>query len=368
MVNVVSFVTHLTTTSVPVEISASIGERTDATVTIVSFYDDEIPNKGGIQNLEEVNVIPLGANSRFDVTAFLQLWRLLRRESIDVLHTHHNFIGSVARVIGSFAGVGIVDTEHRQHPSLSPLQNAVNFPTLPLADRVITNSLATKESLYWFERSILREEKLDVVYNGIDIGRIADATERLDKHDPNGSLQIITVGRMAEVKNQETLLRAFGEVSHQIPEAKLTFVGDGPRRETLKTLANELGIQNTVEFVGTIAREEVYQKLSESDIFVISSSAEGFCVAAVEAMACGLPVVASDIPIFHEVVGDCGRFADPDDPDSFAQTLSELCTDEQMRTTLGEEAEKRAKSVFPLERTVEQYYKIYKDVAATDEQ
>jgi len=127
----------------------------------------------------------------------------------------------------------------------------------------------------------------------------------------------------------------------------------------------ELGLSNNIRFVGEIPRQRVYKVLGKSNVFVMPSSAEGFCVAAVEAMAAGLPVVVSDIPVFHEVVGEPGLFADPNDPTAFADAISDLLRDPERRRTLGQANRDRARNRFSLERTALEYYNIYKQVAET---
>jgi len=360
VIHVVSFVGHYSTTSIPIEIAAATTTHEGIEVTVVSFYDETAPEES------TVSVVPLGASSRFDLRAFHQLLQILQRSDVDVVHTHHNFIGSVARIIGTIAGVGIVNTEHRQHDSFTTLQNAVNIPTQSLADRVVANSDATKKSLLGIERSLLNQDQLKVVYNGVDIRRIDTSIEA--SQNRTDSKQIITVGRLVDVKNQSLLLEAFERVHHISPDARLCIVGDGPLRDDLEDHAEGLGIRDKVQFSGRIPREKVYQQLAEGDIFVMPSKSEGFCVAAVEAMAVGLPVVVSDIDVFHEVVGDPGTFADPSEPQEFADSIIDLLEDPSKREKLGREAKQRARSEFTLEKTAREYYNIYKEVANTSNQ
>lgn len=359
MTHVVSLISHLTTTSIPLEIATATAAFSDLEITVASFYDDSEPDDC------DVSVVPLGADSRFDTTAFHCLFRLLRRDDVGVLHTHDNFIGSVARVLATIAGVGIVNTEHRQHDSFSVLQNAVNAPTLPLADRVVVNSEATKRSMYLLERVMIDSDQLRVVYNGVDVDRIDSAIDAAPVNDGTDNVQIITVGRLVDVKNQKVLLQAFSQLLESIPDAHLSLVGDGPLRNELEAQATSLGIREQVQFLGELSRETVYHQLAASDIFVIPSTSEGFCVAAVEAMAVGLPVVASDIDVLHEVVGEPGVFVDSNDPTAFADAIIDLAEDSKRRERLGCQAKQRARSKFTLERTAREYYNLYKEVAET---
>jgi len=165
------------------------------------------------------------------------------------------------------------------------------------------------------------------------------------------------------VKNYETLLESFAIVRERVPEVTLSLIGDGPLRDQLEAQATSLDISDAVRFTGEISRTDVYRELIRADMFTIPSHAEGFCVAAVEAMAVGLPVVVSDIDVLHEVVGEPGVYADPSDPTAFADAISNLLKDPQKRERLGTAAKKRARTKFTLERTAQEYYKIYKTVA-----
>jgi glycosyltransferase involved in cell wall biosynthesis len=362
MVSVVSLISHVTATSIPLEIAEATATLPAVEVTVASFYDDTTPESC------EVPIVPLCATSRFDIRAFQRLWRLLRRDDIDVLHTHDNFIGSVARILAAAAGVAIVDTEHRNHDSLTLLQNAVNIPTLALADRVVANSNATKESLLLPERLLLRTTKTTTVHNGIDIDRIDAAVGDRTGQDTTEGIQVITVGRLVEVKNQEKLIKAFSELLETTPDARLVLIGDGPLRNELEDYARSFGIQNRVRFLGELSRDEVYRHLAASHIFVMPSVSEGFCVAVLEAMAAGLPVIVSDIEVFHEVVGSHGIFTDPTDAGSFADAISDLAKDPEKRNRLALAGRERARSKFSIEQTARMYYNIYIEVAETEEQ
>ena len=361
MSRIVSLVSHLSPTSNALRIATATADFPEIHVTVASFYDDSTAGE------YDIEIVPLQANSRFDVAAFYRLWQLLLQGDVDIVHTHDNFIGSVARVLGTLADVSIVDTEHRQHDSFTMLQNAVNAPTIALADRVVANSKATERSFLSIERALLDSHQIAVIHNGVDIACVDSAITEGTGRDKADGIRIITVGRLVKVKNQKLLLRAFAIVLKSFPEAELVVVGGGPLRKELEDFVDSLGIQKQVHFLGEIPRKEVYSQLTHSDLFALPSSSEGFCVAAVEAMAAGLPVVVSDIDVLHEVVGEPGVFADPDDPIEFADALIALAEDQERRERLGTEAKERARSNFSLERTAREYYNIYKQIAESAE-
>ncbi|MDB2245706.1 glycosyltransferase family 4 protein [Halorubrum ezzemoulense] len=358
--NVLVLVNTISETSIPFELSVEMAAQTDLDIHVASFMD-QCTTDIDIRN--DPNELPLtihtlGATSRFDQKAWSKFRRKLKH-GYDLVHTHHNFSGSVARVLSSIEDVPVINTEHRDHSSLSPLQNAVNAPTLSLADRIISNSQVTQNSFRWYEQLLIDDYQLEVVYNGINIRKIQNIVS--NSNDTNDTFVICTAARMVPVKNQSVLIRAFDQVVDQYPNSKLIFLGDGPLKEDLKQLTNNLELTDNVQFRGEVSRNRVYEVFAKSDVFAISSHSEGFCVAAVEAMASGLPVVASDIKIFHEVINSGGLFADQTNPDKFAQALLKIkqgCDYEEIST----KAKQRAAKKFSLDKCVKKYYKIYMNV------
>ena len=355
MVSVLHLINDVTSTSIPLEIAEKIHTTTEIEVHVAAFYDiaskDIDPDVADF----EVPITNLGGQSRFDLKAYRNLRRLLA--GVDVIHTHQNFVGSAARIVGKTTDVKIVNTEHNDHHYFTHLQNLVNAPTLPLADCIVTNSQATLNSFRWYERPVVQMTDTRVVYNGVDLGRI-DAQEPADSFgdDP----VIVTVGALIDQKNQALLIQAMEEVLEQFPNAKLVIVGDGPLREELERMANEIGVASNVIFAGYVpTREEVYQVMKAATVFAMSSDYEGFCVAAVEAMACGVPVVASDLTVFHEVIGENGVFAERGDVKEFAAALNKLLADANRRAELADQMRRRAESKYPLKKTAEDYRDIY---------
>lgn len=359
MVRVLVLLNEISPTSIPFETTVQIATQETCELTVMAFYEEA--GEQQINSDTPVDVQPLSADSRFDPIAWRQFCRELQTGGYDVLHTHHNFTGSVARMVASTSDIRIVNTEHRQHSSYSTVQNLANAPTLPLADKVVFNSQATQNSLRWYERLLLGNKKQSVVYNGINHSRLSGTVEAVGENRID--LNILSVGRLVPVKNYETLLKAFAVVRKRIPDATLLLIGDGPLREKLETKTTTLNIADAVQFRGKVNRDEVYRELAYADLFTIPSHSEGFCVAAVEAMAAGLPVVVSDVDVFHEVVGDSGVFADPSDPDDFADAISDLLQHPEKRERLGEKLKNRARSEFSLERTAREYSNLYKEVA-----
>lgn len=362
MSRILVFLNKITHTSIPFELTIRIAKNRNIDIVVASLYNENKQEIALINNVDElpVEIRTFGASSRFDHRVWTAFNKELTR-GYDLVHTHHNFSGSVARILTRKKGIPIINTEHRDHTSYSLLQNIINFPTLPLADRIISNSQVTQDSFRWYERLLIDHDQLEVVHNGVDIERIQKVISDA-KTSEDDTFRVCTAARMVPVKNQSALVRAFDSVVDQHPNSELIFLGDGPLRDDLEQLTNNLKITDNVQFRGEVSRERVYEVFAQSDVFAIPSHAEGFCVAAVEAMATGLPVVASDIPIFHEVVGDSGLFIDQTDPDDIAETVLELRGNETEYQKRSRMAKERATTKFSLDKCAEAYYEIYKEV------
>jgi glycosyltransferase involved in cell wall biosynthesis len=197
--------------------------------------------------------------------------------------------------------------------------------------------------------------------NGIDIDAFALATTpgkqalfSLREDTP----VIMCVGSLEYAKGHETLLRAVS----LIPDAVLVLVGVGTLSEKLQSLAQELGIASRVRFLGI--RVDVAQLLKAADIYVQPSRWESFGIAALEAMAAGKPIVASNIPGLKDVVGDSGLLVPPGDSDRLAQAIVSLLGDSTSRQRLALAAQIRART-FGLNSTLDCYERLYREVVKT---
>ena len=364
-VTVLTFLNEVSPTSIPLEIAEEVDAITPAEVIVASFYDgrESITDDVCISN---VQLVPLGASSRFDIRAYRRLREIAVERDVNILHTHHNSTGSFARLALTSTDIGVINTEHRNHESFNSLQIFTNCLSYPSIDHMIANSNQTAKSYYWYERRLLSRSECTVVYNGVDIDRINSSINPA----PTGGddiKTIVSVGRLINLKNQKTLIRAFNDVQKTFPNSNLVIVGDGPLRKELEGYSESIGVADSVDFTGLLPRESVYEILHRSTIFALPSRSEGFCVAAVEAMACGLPVVGSDIDVLHEVLGDHGIFFPPDDPEALSEEIIRLLANDDEREKIGQELKCEAEAQFPIERTAQEYYKIYKRLAEQSE-
>jgi glycosyltransferase involved in cell wall biosynthesis len=189
--------------------------------------------------------------------------------------------------------------------------------------------------------------------NGVDIGffKPAPVTE---------NRQTITfAGRLDYMKGVHILLEGFKQLRDEMKNVQLTIIGDGPDREKLQNCAREKGISDAVNFCGEA--EEIVPYLQQSAVFVLPSFSEGLSNVLLEAMACGLPVVATRVGGTIDLVQDGfnGILIEPDNAGQLYQAMKKILQDKDLAKALGVQARKTAAEKFSLKSVTEQYVSLY---------
>ena len=250
---------------------------------------------------------------------------------VDVVHVHDWFgtfgAARLARRLGRPLVMTIHSTEYDRslgHPWREILDREQYG--LDAADRVIAVSRHLKAQLV--ERYRVAPEKIRVVYNAV---RPPERLARLRTPEP----VVLYLGRLAAMKGVDTFLRAGARVLRQVPSVLLVVAGEGPEYPHLLTLAAHLGIADRVLFLGKVHEEERTALLARASVFVLPSVVEPFGIAALEAMAAGVPTIVSKTSGVAEVARDV--FAvDFWDIDEFASRIAELLEYPELRATMGE--------------------------------
>jgi len=303
-----------------------------------------------------------------------QIVKELRRDRPDVLHTHNHLVHHYGVVAGHLAGVPvIVNTRHRAEYRIvnepGGSQVTIESPdkksdwifraTLPWVNSVVLISEATRK--FFIEHRGVSEAKTCVILNGAHLERFLNTPAH-----PGSALPRIRFGiaaRMVPEKDHFTLLRAFRIVVAELPGAELHIAGDGPLRDRIVERTKELNLSDRVTFLGALPHTA--QFLSQLDVFVLSSLNEGLPLALLEAMAAGLPVVATRAGGVEEAAQD-GRNAylvAPGDHDELAHAMIRMAnaTDlEQMGVLSREIVQER----FSIEGTWQQYHKLFLSLGA----
>lgn len=166
---------------------------------------------------------------------------------------------------------------------------------------------------------------------------------------PGEPPRLVTVSRLSEEKNVQSILLSLPALQSRHPGLSLSILGDGPARAGLQELARELGVSDWVVFHGNCTHDEVLRQLSASHLFVFPTRVrEGFPKAVLEALACGLPVVASDVSVIPALVGECGKTLASPEPENIVKAVLELLEDHARLPRLGLSARQKA-SAYTLE-------------------
>lgn len=211
------------------------------------------------------------------------------------------------------------------------------------------------------------QRPIEVIHNFVDtdLFRIQDdpcvARSRLS---PKGERVLMHISNFRKVKNLPVVLKVFDEVQKHIP-ARLALVGDGPERESTERQAEEMGIADRVDFMGD--QESISDILPAADVFLLPSQHESFGLAALEAMACGVPVVGSRIGGLPEVIihEETGYLCDPSDVPCMTAIVMGLLRNEELRRSIGRAARARAEREFNRDKIVARYVDAYRKLVGS---
>ncbi len=207
----------------------------------------------------------------------------------------------------------------------------------------------------------VHRERCHIVPNGVDVAafRRREAVRR-----PEGPWRVVCVGRLVSQKGQDLLLRALPRARAVAGPVSLTLVGGGPDRPDLERLTAELGLGHAVHFAGQV--KDVRPALDEADLFVLPSRFEGHPLALLEAMAAGLPIVATAVAGNTDAIrpGEDGLLVRPEDPAALAEAIGALLVDRKRATRLGTAARARVAEQFSAETMVAQTLEVFRAVYA----
>ena len=307
-----------------------------------------------------VQVIDLRAKGKWDLSVAWRLYRLLRRERPTILHTWMFHANVPGRLLGRLAGVPIIISSERTMGQESRWRYRLNRITAPLTDRVVCVSQQVAD--FVVQEVGIPQCKVVVIPNGIDLRNFkylpAKRQARAALGLPYELALIGTVARLNPVKRLDVLLQALASVNGVCA----VIIGDGPERARLEALRKQLGLVERVRFVGQ--QSNVPEWLAAMDLFVLPSDWEGMSNALLEAMAVGLPVVATAVGGTPEVVVDgvTGLLVPPRDPEALAEAIIALLQDRERAEAMGRTGQERVERYFTVERMVQKTEALYEEL------
>lgn len=296
------------------------------------------------------------------------LARLARSARIQILHSHNPEAHIVSVLAGFWTGIPVLHTKHgRDFPS-NRKRVFLNMILNRLSRCVVAVSRDAAAVAHDLEKCPAR--KLQVIHNGIDVAAyhpVGDHAQQMAVRDrlgiPAGGIVIGSVGRLSWEKDYGMLIGAVAKVVQETRDAglRLVLVGAGPDRVALEQEAVRLGIHSQCLFAGE--QSNVAEWLRAFDVFCLSSRTEGLPISLLEAGACGLPCVVTDVGGNREVVqdGHNGFVVSYRNVDGMAGVIRRICGDSALRQSMGRQARLNVEDRFSLDGTRAAYAKAYRE-------
>jgi len=322
-------------------------------------------------NLNHITCIGLGNRipSRI-LSSFYKLTKAMR--IIKAFHPHMIRAyglaeGFYACIVGKLLNVCVVVSIHANYRMVTDLElsdsgflmRTLNLTFLGIAEKVVYKLsrillVVNEEIQEHFLTMGMPKNKIVVVRRPVELSMF-ESIQKDHKH----SEIIIYIGRLSREKNVESLIKAMSIIVEKRPFAQLKIIGDGPLHEKLKSLSLRLNLGSNVFFKGFIPQKEIPALLSEAEVFVLPSLTEGKPKALLEAMATGLPIVASNIRSIREIVNDKEAILVEPIPHSIASAIMKMFEDKKKAQELGFNA-KRASKRFNIESVLNEELDIYR--------
>lgn len=322
-----------------------------------------------------VDIYTLNKRPGKNVGFYQRLWKLLRRLRPDLVQTYN--IGTIdAAISARLAGVRVIVHAEHGRSADDPMGLSAKYNLLrQVMNPFITRYVAVSNDLNrWLVDVVgLPPGKITRIYNGVQVPRPIGGLSNSQRRAvlPPGfvapeSIVFMNVGRLDPVKDQAGLIQAFAHAVNCLGPAgealRLVIVGDGPESKTLKGLVDACGMPSKILMTGS--RADVPLLLEASDIFVLSSVAEGIPMTILEAMACARPVIATAVGGNSEVVadGETGMLVPSGEPRMLAEAICRYVGDPELASRHGAAGRIRVAEHFSREQMVHLYLKLYRDL------
>ena len=338
-------------------ISYALPHRLDNFVENVIFHEVELGN------------YPLFEHSLYGLALTSKMVEVVEYEKLDLLHVHYAIPHATSAYLANQIlkkenkGTKIITTLHGTDITLVGLEPSF----LPLVKFSIEESDGvTAVSRFLKEKTLTNyniKKEIEVIHNFIDTDVFKPTcNEQFKNHvSPNGEKILVHTSNFRQVKRVPDTIKILKEVQKKIP-ARLVLVGDGPERSECERLARELDVHKDVLFLGK--QDGLAEILSSADLFLIPSQSESFGLSALEAMACGIPVVSTSVGGLPELVrhNETGFIAEIGDIDRMAKYAIDLLTNDKKYKVFSDNCLNLAKNSFEKDLVVPRYVEYYKKV------
>lgn len=304
-----------------------------------------------------VELVPLQKDDGFSVQTLRTLAARVREWKTDVVHSHNplvNHYGAVAARLGG-ARVAVSTIHGISTLNMSEWAKGLFWASCLITDRLVGVCPIVGETLR--RQYVLDREKTTVINNGIELEKFLKVKPR----QSDGRFVFGAVGRLVPVKDQGTLLEAFAIVLRKHPHCRLEILGDGELRDNLQQRARDLGVSQAVYFRGF--SRDIPEFLAQVDAFVMSSLSEGLPLTVLEAMAAGLPIVATSVGGVIRLVEDagCGWLCPAAQPAALARAMCQAIESESRRE-MGERGRTAALRDYSVAKMTSDYEKLFQQL------
>ena len=314
--------------------------------------------KDGYNIIRFKPILKMGGNS-FMPMLFFKLFRT--KNDFDIIHAHSHlfFSTNLCALVRRLGSSPLVITNHGLISQTVPMWvHKIYIPTVAKwtfksADRIICYTENEKSLLVKLD---IDSDKIVVIHNGTDTDMFVPREKEKDKN------QILWIGRFTPGKGVEYLIDAFNILVRQYPDFKLLMIGRGPLKENIEQGIQDLDLSKNIiikEFVPNSELPEIYQS---SDVFVLPSLNEGIPRTILEAMACGIPVVCTELPQLVNVVEGCGLLVPLRDSQALAEGISKIMSDRELAQKLGANGRVKVAENYAWEDTVKKTVQLYEEV------
>lgn len=320
--------------------------------------NDEIAKRARDLQFE---VITLPCNGKLDISTVKQIRSYSEQNQVEVLHSHGYKSNLYALAANCLTRRALVSTCHNWTDQTSALRlySTIDRMGLRFFDKVICVSEEVRTKLL---RSGVPDQKAEVILNGIPVSDFANNGNRKTEEEP----VIGMVGRLVDAKGFQLVLQSAPAILRRFPKARFVLVGEGPQREKWTRLVGELGIASRVAFVGAQTdMPRVYQNMS---IFVLPSFNEGMPMTVLEAMAAGVPVVATKVGSIPQVIQHerTGLLIEKCDTNGVQSAIERLLGEPEFGLALGRRARSFVENQASAEKTADQYICHYQDLVSSN--
>lgn len=296
----------------------------------------------------------------------VQLWRVLRREKVNIIETFTPDSNLLGLVVARLAGVPVrIATHHGVIEGRSRWLMRLHGWLINLGFANLLVAVSERVQQIAIEEDGIKPEKVEVILNGIEPLKPALPSSEIRKHlqselqIPPFQFIVLAVGRVTAQKGQIYLLRAIPDILEYFPDTVFLIAGDGPLRKHLLAEAVKMGIDQHIHFLGT--RSDIPDLLSAADLFVMPSLSEGMPIALLEAMDMSVPIVVSNLEQISAFVThkQHGLLVEPKDVRALANSIVLMLDDKPLREKLGSAGQALVQDRYTVDRMCQQYEQLF---------